>query len=50
MAEAEVGARAPEFNLPVSRDQRIASSDFLGKKHVVLTFHVFDFTGNDEAG
>lgn len=41
----EVGQQAPDFALPVSRDQKVALSDFRGKKKVVLAFYVADFTG-----
>ena len=40
----QVGERAPEFKLPSASDGDISLSQYLGKKHVVLSFHVFDFT------
>ena len=40
----QVGEVAPEFKLP-SGDGDISLSDYRGKKIVVLSFHVFDFTG-----
>ena len=39
----QVGEVAPEFKLP-SGDGDISLSDYRGKKIVVLSFHVFDFT------
>lgn len=39
-----VGQKAPDFSLPVSRDQKVSLSDYLGKKNVVLAFYVLDFT------
>lgn len=50
MAELQPGAKAPDFTLPVGRDQKVSLNDYLGQKNVVLSFHVFDFTGNEEAG
>ena len=40
----EVGQTAPEFTLP-STGGDIALSQYRGQKHVILSFHVFDFTG-----
>jgi len=39
----QVGEIAPEFKLPAA-DGDISLSDYKGKKIVVLSFHVFDFT------
>lgn len=47
---AEVGERAPDFSLPATTAERVSLSDFLGQKHVVLSFYVADFTGNEERG
>ena len=41
---AEVGAVAPDFTLPSVSEGDISLSQFKGEKHVVLSFHVFDFT------
>lgn len=41
---AEVGDVAPEFTLPSFSEGDISLSQFRGKKHVVLSFHVLDFT------
>ena len=40
---AKVGDVAVEFKLP-SADGDVSLSDYKGKKIVVLSFHVFDFT------
>ena len=40
---AQVGDVAPEFKL-ASVDGDVSLSDYKGKKIVVLSFHVFDFT------
>ena len=45
MAMPNVGAKAPDFSLPVARDQKVGLADFAGKKHVVLAFYPLDFTG-----
>ncbi len=39
-----VGLPAPNFTLPATESETISLSDFRGK-HVVLAFHVLDFTG-----
>ena len=39
-----VGQTAPEFTLP-STDGDITLGQYRGQKHVILSFHVFDFTG-----
>jgi len=38
------GQKAPDFSLPVSRDQKVSLSDYRGKKNVVLALYVLDFT------
>jgi len=45
MAMPNVGERAPDFTLPVSREQNVALKDYLGEKNVVLAFYPLDFTG-----
>jgi peroxiredoxin Q/BCP len=45
MAIPSVGTKAPEFTLPVSREQNVSLKDFEGKKNVVLAFYPLDFTG-----
>ena len=42
---ADVGDVAPEFTLPSHSEGDISLSQYRGKKHVVLSFHVLDFTG-----
>jgi peroxiredoxin len=41
---AEVGEVAPDFTLPSVSEGDISLSQYRGQKHVVLSFHVFDFT------
>ena len=45
MAMPSAGEKAPEFSLPVSRDENVSLSDYAGKKNVVLAFYPLDFTG-----
>lgn len=40
----EVGEVAPDFKLPSVSEGDITLSQYKGQKHVVLSFHVFDFT------
>ena len=42
---AEVGEVAPEFTLPSVSEGDISLSQYRGQKHVILSFHVLDFTG-----
>ncbi|MGQ4809760.1 hypothetical protein NKDENANG_03187 [Candidatus Entotheonellaceae bacterium PAL068K] len=41
---AEVGDLAPNFTMP-STDGDMTLSRFRGTKHVILSFHVLNFTG-----
>jgi mycoredoxin-dependent peroxiredoxin len=41
----EVGSKAPDFELQDQHGQRVKLSDFRGRKHVVLVFYPFAFTG-----
>ena len=41
---AEVGEVAPEFTLPAANNESISLAQYKGQKHVVLSFHVFNFT------
>jgi hypothetical protein len=41
---AEIGEVAPDFTLPSVSEGDISLSQYRGQKHVVLSFHVFDFT------
>jgi len=45
MAMPSVGTKAPEFTLPVSREQNVSLKDYQGQKNVVLAFYPLDFTG-----
>lgn len=45
MTMPNLGEKAPEFTLPVSREQNVSLRDYQGKKHVVLAFYPLDFTG-----
>jgi len=40
----EVGEVAPDFTLPSVSEGDISLSQYRGQKHVILSFHVFDFT------
>ena len=42
---SEVGQLAPDFTLPAHDGEPITLSDFRGKKNVILSFHIFSFTG-----
>ena len=42
---AEVGDAAPEFTLPSDSVGNVSLSQYRGKRHVILSFHVLDFTG-----
>ena len=41
---AEIGEVAPDFTLPASNNESVSLAQFRGQKHVVLSFHVFNFT------
>ena len=41
----EVGDQAPDFTLPSHLGGEVTLGHYHGKKHVVLSFHVFSFTG-----
>jgi peroxiredoxin Q/BCP len=41
---AEIGDIAPDFSLPDPDNQQYSLSQFKGKNHVVLSFHIFNFT------
>jgi peroxiredoxin len=40
----EIGEVAPDFTLPSTSEGDITLSQYRGRKHVILSFHVFDFT------
>ena len=46
MAELNVGDRAPDFKLPSTIDNEWSLSSAKGQKSVLLSVHVFDFTGD----
>ncbi len=50
MPELNVGDPAPDFNLPKTPDGEFHLADLRGKKHVLLSVHVLDFTGDDSRG
>ncbi len=41
----DVGQEAPDFTLPSQDNSTVTLSDFRGKKNVVLSVHIFSFTG-----
>ena len=45
----EQGQQAPDFDLVVTRDERVTLSQFRGEKNVLLVFHPLAFTGICEA-
>ena len=42
---AEIGNAAPNFALRSSDNESVTLNQYRGDKHVVLSFHVFGFTG-----
>jgi peroxiredoxin len=45
METLKVGDTAPDFDLPVSGQERVRLADAVRKGHVVLLAYVFDFSG-----
>jgi len=41
---ADIGEIAPDFTLPTANNETISLAQFRGQKHVILSFHVFNFT------
>ena len=41
----DVGQVAPDFTLPAQDMGNVTLSDYRGEKAVVLSFHIFSFTG-----
>jgi len=41
----DVGQVAPDFTLPAQDMKNVSLRDFRGEKAVVLSFHIFSFTG-----
>ena len=48
MANIQVGDKAPDFSLPITLTDKMALSDVLKDKKVVLAFYIFDFAGDRE--
>ena len=42
----DVGQSAPDFTLPAHNGQNITLSQYRGEKNVILSFHIFSFTGS----
>ena len=42
---ADVGQSAPDFTLVDQNQQKVTLSQYKGSKNVVLSFHVYSFTG-----
>jgi peroxiredoxin len=40
----QVGDKAPDFKLPSPDHGEVTLGQYAGEKHVILSFHVFDFT------
>jgi len=43
-AALDVGDKAPDFDLPSTKDGKFKLSNMAGKKNVVVQFYVLDFT------
>ncbi len=43
VAAVEVGDKAPDFELPSTKDGKFKLSGLAGKKNVVIQFYVLDF-------
>ena len=41
----DVGQPAPDFTLPAQDMSSVSLSDYRGTQNVVLSFHIFSFTG-----
>ena len=41
----DIGAVAPEFTLPAHTGDNVTLSQYKGAKNVILSFHVYTFTG-----
>jgi peroxiredoxin len=41
----EVGQPAPDFTLPAHNGENVTLSQYRGQKNIVLSFHLFSFTG-----
>ena len=40
-----IGDQAPDFSVPDQHGNTVTLSQFRGSKNVVLSFHIFSFTG-----
>ena len=43
-AAVNVGDKAPDFDLPSTKDGKFRLSNMAGKKNVIIQFYVLDFT------
>lgn len=43
-AAVEVGQKAPDFELPSTRGEKLKLSSLQGKRNVLIEFYVLDFT------
>jgi len=43
-AALEIGDKAPDFNLPSTKEGKFSLSGANGKKNVIVQFYVLDFT------
>ena len=43
-AAVDVGEKAPDFDLPSTKDGKFRLSNYAGKKNVLVQFYVLDFT------
>ena len=41
----DAGQHAPEFSLPAHTGETVTLGQYRGQKNVVLSFHLFSFTG-----
>ena len=41
---AQVGDKAPDFKMPSPNHGDVTLGQYAGEKHVILSFHVFNFT------
>ena len=41
----DVGDAAPDFKVPDQNDDLVTLNQYKGSKNVVLSFHIFSFTG-----
>ena len=42
---SKIGSQAPNFKLPSHDGEPIELKDFIGNKNIILSFHIFSFTG-----